>query len=64
MNFRELFHLTRSSFKIRLDDDKSVETFESTEETSEEEKTVLSVEVKNEWHQEYELIYLSYVLER
>lgn len=64
MNFRELFHLTRSSFKIRLDDDKSVETFESTEETPVEEKTVLSVEVKNEWHQEYELIYSSYVLER
>jgi len=65
MTFKEIFHLNNIFHKIKLD--------------KSEENQVIAEEVKgksdedfrddnkfsgNEWNQEYELIYLSYVLEK
>lgn len=65
MTFKEIFHLNNFFHKIKLD--------------KSEENQVIAEEVKgksdedfrddnkfsgNEWNQEYELIYLSYVLEK
>jgi hypothetical protein len=64
MNIKDLFHLSYPLFRIRLDNEKE----ESISENKNNVMTGLGEEskedTKNEWHQEYEMIYLSYLLER
>jgi hypothetical protein len=64
MNIREIFNFKNSFYRIKLDDEKE-ETSSNREDNltlnTEEE---IQKELSNEWNQEYELIYLSYVLER
>lgn len=64
MNIKDLFHFHYPLFRIRLDNEKE-------ENISENENNVIASlgeesqeDTKNEWHQEYEIIYLSYLLER
>ena len=64
MNIKDLFNLNYPLFRIRLDNEKE-------ENVSENENNVIASlseesqgDIKNEWHQEYEMIYLSYLLER
>lgn len=64
MTFKEIFHLNNFLHKIKLD--KSEEN-QSIEKKSDNEKLDDDFDEKfyeNEWNQEYELIYLSYVLEK
>lgn len=64
MTFKEIFHLNNFLHKIKLD--KSEEN-QSIEKKSDNEKFDDDFDEKfyeNEWNQEYELIYLSYVLEK
>ena len=64
MNIKDLFHFNYPLFRIRLDNEKE----ESISENKNNVMTGLGEEskedTKNEWHQEYEMIYLSYLLER
>ena len=64
MNIKDLFHLSYPLFRIRLDNEKE----ESISENKNNVMTGLGEEskedTKNEWHQEYEMINLSYLLER
>lgn len=64
MTFRELFHIRKSDQKIRLDDNWEGEKIESEESFDDEPINEFVRNTSNEWHQEYELIYLSYILER
>lgn len=64
MTFKEIFHINNFLHKIKLD--KSEEN-QSIEKKSDNEKFDDDFDEKfyeNEWNQEYELIYLSYVLEK
>lgn len=64
MTFKEIFHINNFLHKIKLD--KSEEN-QSIEKKSDNEKLDDDFDEKfyeNEWNQEYELIYLSYVLEK
>lgn len=64
MTFKEIFHLNNFLHKIKLD--KS----EENQVISEQKKEIIDNDLfnddrlGNEWNQEYELIYLSYVLEK
>jgi len=65
MTFKEIFHLNNIFHKIKLD--KSEENQVITEEVigkSDEDFREDNKFSGNEWNQEYELIYLSYVLEK
>ena len=64
MNIKDLFHLSYPLFRIGLDNEKE-------ESISENKNNVMAFlgeeskeDTKNEWHQEYEMINLSYLLER
>ncbi|NWG27621.1 MAG: hypothetical protein HXY48_03690 [Ignavibacteriaceae bacterium] len=65
MTFKEIFHFNNFLHKIKLD--KS----EENQVIAEQEKEIIDNDLLdedrfsgNEWNQEYELIYLSYVLEK
>lgn len=64
MNIKDLFHFNYPLLRIRLDNEKEEKISEN------ENNVVISLweesqeDTKNEWHQEYEMIYLSYLLER
>jgi len=64
MTFKEIFHFNNLLHKIKLD--KSENDLAITQ----EEENIFKVKpedekfIGNEWNQEYELIYLSYVLEK
>jgi hypothetical protein len=65
MTFKEIFHLNNIVHKIKLD--KSEENQVIAEEVKEKSDEDFRDDNKfsgNEWNQEYELIYLSYVLEK
>jgi hypothetical protein len=65
MTFKEIFHLNNFFHKIKLD--KSEENQAIEEESNRESFDDYKVDKKfsgNEWNQEYELIYLSYILEK
>jgi len=64
MNSKEHSNFSNPSVRIKLDNEKKEEQLRK--DLSEETKNDITVDMlyKNEWHQEYELIYLSYVLER
>jgi hypothetical protein len=64
MNIREIFNFKNSFYRIKLDNEKE-ETSSNIEDNFilNDEEEILN-DLSNEWNQEYELIYLSYVLER
>jgi hypothetical protein len=65
MNIREIFNFKSSIDKVKLDKENNQDSQSRTEEdihlNNEQE---MPKSLKDEWNQEYELIYLSYVLER
>ena len=63
MTFKELFNLSSIRQKIKLDNSESDFIIFREEENSDEQKSDPK-KYSNEWNQEYELIYSSYVLER
>jgi len=64
MNLKEIFHLNSFIHKIKLDKSER-QNSDYQGNLAEKEKNQESDEVfSNEWNQEYELIYASYVLEK
>lgn len=64
MTFKEIFHFNKLLHKIKLDNSEEKQVI------SEQKKEIIDNDLfdderlGNEWNQEYELIYLSYVLEK
>lgn len=64
MTFKEIFHINNLFNKIKLDHSDSHQSLLNNSEYDEEDKRQDEKFLENEWNQEYELIYLSYVLEK
>lgn len=64
MTFKEIFHFNNIFHKIKLDKSEKDSFVQKKEEKAIEEKTEDEKFLSSEWNQEYELIYLSYVLEK
>ncbi|MBE0573120.1 MAG: hypothetical protein IH618_16370 [Ignavibacteriaceae bacterium] len=64
MTFKEIFHINNLFNKIKLDHSDSYQNLLNTSEYDEVHKRQDEKFPENEWNQEYELIYLSYVLEQ
>jgi hypothetical protein len=64
MNIREIFNFKKSLYRIKLDDEKEETSSNSEDNLTLNTEEEIQKELSNEWNQEYELIYLSYVLER
>jgi len=64
MNFKEIFHINNFFHKIRLDNSDKERQVIPDEKNSDEFDVEIKNVFRNEWNQEYELIYLSYVLEK
>ena len=64
MTFKEIFHFNNIFHRIKLDKSEKDLAFVQGEEKIFEEKVDDEQSQGNEWNQEYELIYLSYVLEK
>ncbi len=64
MIFKEIFYLNDFLHKIKLDKSENESSILQSEEKVIEEKFEYEKFAVNEWNQEYELIYLSYLLER
>jgi len=64
MIIKEIFSLNNFFHKIMLDSTEVKNPVNSIELNNEEDKVEIKNFFGNEWNQEYELIYLSYVLEK
>ncbi len=65
MTFKEIFHLNNFFHKIKLDKSEENQFNENNSEHEKIEDDIVDENfLGNEWNQEYELIYLSYVLEK
>lgn len=64
MTLKEMLYLNNLIQKIKLDKSEKVKTTYLERELSSEEKNDVEYINSSEWNQEYELIYLSYVLEK
>jgi len=64
MTFKEIFHFNNIFYKIKLDKSEKDFAVVPGEEKIFEEKVDDEQSQGNEWNQEYELIYWSYVLEK
>lgn len=64
MTFKEIFHINNLFSKIKLDHSDTYKNLIADRENKEDEKRKDEKYPENEWNQEYELIYLSYVLEK
>ena len=65
MTFKEIFHLNNILHKIKLDNSEENQVIvEKVSGKSDEDFRDDNKFSGNEWNQEYELIYLSYVLEK
>jgi hypothetical protein len=64
MNLKEIFHFNNFLHKIKLDHSEKERSADLVKEINIEEKRDNDKFYGSEWNQEYELIYLSYVLER
>lgn len=64
MIFKEIFHFNNIFHKIKLDKSENDFAVIHAEENIVNEKVEDEQSLGNEWNQEYELIYLSYVLEK
>ncbi len=63
MKVKEILHPKKLVYKIKLDKSENDFLFFSNEDESEKGKTESCGFLVNEWNQEYELIYSSYVLD-
>lgn len=63
MNFKEIFHTNNFLHKIKLDSSEKEHQVISIEKESDEFNVKIENVFGNEWNQEYELIYSSYILE-
>jgi len=64
MTFKEIFHFNNIFHKIKLDKSENEFAIVQGEDNIGKEKVEDEQSQGNEWNQEYELIYLSYVLEK
>jgi hypothetical protein len=64
MTFKEIFHFNNFLHKIKLDNSEKRCSVNLAEEINMEENRDDDKFYCSEWNQEYELIYLSYVLEK
>jgi len=64
MTFKEIFHFNNIFHKIKLDKSENDFAIVQGEDNIGKEKVEDEQSQGNEWNQEYELIYLSYVLEK
>lgn len=64
MTFKEIFHINNLFNKIKLDHSDSYQNLLNHPKYDEINKRQDEKFPENEWNQEYELIYLSYVLEK
>lgn len=65
MTFKEIFHLNNFFHKIKLDKTDENQIIEEYSENKKFDDDKVDEKFSgNEWNQEYELIYLSYVLEK
>ena len=64
MNIKDLFHFNIPFLRIKLDNGKEENISEKENYSSVNSLEELPKDIKNEWNQEYEMIYLSYVLEK
>ena len=64
MNIKDLFNFNYPFFRIKLDDEQIENTFAQETEIEFDSDKKKEFSFRNEWHQEYELIYSSYVLEK
>jgi len=64
MTFKEIFHFNNYFHKIKLDKSEKDFAVVQVEGTINKENVEDENSQGNEWNQEYELIYLSYVLEK
>jgi len=64
MTFKEIFHFNNILHKIKLDKSENEFSVIHAEENIVKEKVENENSQVNEWNQEYELIYMSYVLEK
>ena len=64
MTFKEIFHFNNIFHKIKLDKSENDFAIVQGEDNIGKEKVEDEQSLGNEWNQEYELIYLSYVLEK
>ena len=64
MTFKDIFHFNNIFHKIKLDKSENDFAIVQGEENIGKEKVKDEQSLGNEWNQEYELIYLSYVLEK
>ena len=64
MNIKEIFHRNNFLHKIKLNTSENEFILFQNEETNIEENEKDKLFSLNEWNQEYELIYLSYAIDR
>jgi hypothetical protein len=64
MTFKEIFHFNNILHKIKLDKSENEFAVIHAEKNIVNEKVENENSQVNEWNQEYELIYMSYVLEK
>ena len=64
MTFKEIFHINNLFSKIKLDHSHSHQNLLNHSEYDDVDKRKDEKYPENEWNQEYELIYLSYVIEK
>lgn len=64
MTFKEKSHINHLFNKIKLDHSGTHPNLTSYREEADEDKRQNEKYPENEWNQEYEMIYLSYVLEK
>ena len=65
MNIREILNFKSSIDKVKLDKENNQDSPNPTEEDIHlNDEQEMPKSLRDEWNQEYELIYLSYVLER
>jgi len=64
MNIREILNFKSSIDRVELNNNNEEESSKAEEKIYLNDEQEMPKSLKDEWNQEYELIYLSYVLER
>jgi len=64
MTFKEIFHINNFINRIKLDHSGTQQNLFEQQKNEDEDKRPEDKTQDNEWNQEYEMIYLSYVIEK
>jgi hypothetical protein len=64
MTFKEIFHINNFINRIKLDYSGTQQNLFEQQKNEDEDKRPEDKTQDNEWNQEYEMIYLSYVIEK